>query len=452
MIVCVAVGGESPGPAPPVSPAVSELRLVLLGGSTAGKRAAGNTILGTEEFGRQASTHTLTHTSTETQHSESRQGEVAGRRVTVVETPDWFCSGLSEKDLRQDVGLCVRLSAPGPHAFLLVIPVEPSEGEERRMLEKMEDMFGEGCWGHTLILFTHAEGLRERSVEELLQTGSQELQQLVEKCGNRCHLLNVKDRPDDTKITQLLEKIEEMVSGNRERFYSSETYQEAEKQLREIERRIQKEREVEERKLREERERREELDKNVQESLKMMEGEIQQHEGEIRILNERTTELERKMKEERDEEKKREMERELKKEITQREEMERKLIRVREKRERERREMEERHREEMEEMRESYEREARAEAERNLMKIILPELQRNISITKEKMEGEFNRQMEEKNREIERMKLDVLQLQDRLRVERGRVGVRVQRAIVGVPAFISRNSSGWLVHYIISNI
>ncbi|KAG5282895.1 hypothetical protein AALO_G00035900 [Alosa alosa] len=165
----------------------------------------------------------LTHTSTETQHSESRQGEVAGRRVTVVDTPDWFCSGLSEKDMRQDVGLCVRLSAPGPHAFLLVIPVEPSEGEERRMLEKMEDIFGEGCWGHTLILFTHAEGLRERSVEELLQTGSQELQQLVEKCGNRCHLLNIKDRPDDTNITQLLEKIEEMVSGNRERIYSSET-------------------------------------------------------------------------------------------------------------------------------------------------------------------------------------------------------------------------------------
>ncbi|XP_041935076.1 GTPase IMAP family member 4-like [Alosa sapidissima] len=337
------MGGESPGPAPPVSPAVSELRLVLLGGSTAGKRAAGNTILGT---------HTLTHTSTESQHSESRQGEVAGRRVTVVDTPDWFCSELSEKDMRQDVGLCVRLSAPGPHAFLLVIPVEPSEGEERRMLEKMEDIFGEGCWGHTLILFTHAEGLRERSVEELLQTGSQELQQLVEKCGNRCHLLNIKDRPDDTKITQLLEKIEEMVSGNRERFYSSETYQEAERQLREIERRMQKEREVEERKLREERERREEHDKNVQESLKKMEGEIQQHETEIRTLSEKTTELERKMKEERDEEKKREIERELNKEIALREEMERK----------------------------------------------------NISISKEKMEAEFNRQMEEKEREIERMR------------------------------------------------
>ncbi|KAG5282898.1 hypothetical protein AALO_G00035940, partial [Alosa alosa] len=268
-------------PVPPVSPAVSELRLVLLGGSTAGKRAAGNTILGT---------HTLTHTSTETQHSESRQGEVAGRRVTMVDTPDWFCSGLSEKDMRQDVGLCVRLSAPGPHAFLLLIPVEPSEGEERRMLEKMEDIFGEGCWGHTLILFTHAEGLKERSVEELLQTGSQELQQLVEKCGNRCHLLNVKDRPDDTKITQLLEKIEEMVSRNREQFYSSETYQEAERQLREL--RMQSKQEVEERKLREERKKREELDKRIQESLRKMEGEIQQHEVEIKTINLRATELE----------------------------------------------------------------------------------------------------------------------------------------------------------------
>ncbi|XP_063056433.1 up-regulator of cell proliferation-like [Engraulis encrasicolus] len=65
------MGGESPGPG-----AMSELSLVLLGGSATGMRAAGNIILGAEEFGRQASTHT----STEGQHSESRQREMAGRR------------------------------------------------------------------------------------------------------------------------------------------------------------------------------------------------------------------------------------------------------------------------------------------------------------------------------------------------------------------------------------
>ncbi|XP_048095423.1 GTPase IMAP family member 4-like [Alosa alosa] len=219
---------ESPGPALPVSAAVSELRLVLLGGSTSGKRAAGDLILGTD-------------TSTETQHSEKRQEEVAGRRVTVVDTPDWFCSGLSEKDMRQDVGRCVRLSAPGPHAFLLVMPMKPSEGEEKRMRKKMEDIFREGCWGHTLILFTHTGRLSEKRVEELLQTGSKELRQLVEKCENRYHLLNIKDRPDDTEITQLLEKIDKMVSGNRKKFYSSETYEDAERQRTDIERRIEKE-------------------------------------------------------------------------------------------------------------------------------------------------------------------------------------------------------------------
>ncbi|XP_062391361.1 trichohyalin-like [Sardina pilchardus] len=381
------VGGESPGPAPPVSPAVSDLRLVLLGGSAAGKRAAGNTILGT---------HTLTHTSTETQHSESRQGEVAGRRVTVVDTPDWFCSGLSEKDMRQDVGLCVRLSSPGPHAFLLVIPAELSEGEERKMLEKMEDIFGEGCWEHTLILFTHADGLRERSVEELLQTGSQELQQLVEKCGNRCHLLNIKDTPEETQITQLLEKIEDMVSGNRERFYSSETYQEAEKQLREIKRRIQKERKVDEWKYTEERERKVELTKMVQKFLKKMDKEIQRHKREIRRVHDKQTELEKKIKEANYEKQRGMMECELQREIALKEKMETDLNEMKEKKEKELREMEE--------MRESFEREARAEAERNLMNIIFFELQRKISFNKEKMETEFNRKMEEKKRELDEIK------------------------------------------------
>ncbi|XP_062309755.1 calponin homology domain-containing protein DDB_G0272472-like isoform X2 [Osmerus eperlanus] len=387
------MGGESSSPDPPVSPSVSELRLVLLGRTGAGRRAAGNTILGREEFRAQDSPSAVT------QRSRRREGDVCGRRLVLVDTPDWFCPGLSLEEMRQDVGLCVRLSAPGPHAFLLVVPVEPSEGEERGAMERMEDMFGEGCWGHTVILFTHDDSLREQSMEEFLQTGSQDLQQLVEKCGNRYHVLNIKDRAHGTQVPELLHQVEEMVAGNRESFYSSQTYQEAEAQVREMEGKIQRERE--EKIQREETERKEKFETELQNSLKKIEGVIQEHEGDIRTLSHRTSELERQVKEERDEEKKRELERELKRETDRREEMERKLERFREKRENERREREERHRQEMEEFRENYEGEARVEAERNLMKVVLPELQRSIMISHTKMQRDFSRQMQEKNRDME---------------------------------------------------
>ncbi|XP_062331379.1 GTPase IMAP family member 6-like [Osmerus eperlanus] len=195
---------------------VSELRVVLLGRTGAGRKAAGNLLLGREECEAQDSPAEVTH-------SGRRERDVCGRRLVLVDTPDWFCPDLSLEERRRDVGRCVRLSAPGPHAFLLVVPVEPPEGEERRAVEVMEEMFGEGCWGHSIILFTHAGSLREQKMD----ARSQNMQMLIEKCMNSYCILNIEDRTRGTQVSKLLNQIEEIVAGNRESFYSSQMYQEA---------------------------------------------------------------------------------------------------------------------------------------------------------------------------------------------------------------------------------
>ncbi|KAI4899962.1 hypothetical protein NFI96_007759 [Prochilodus magdalenae] len=278
----------------------------------------------------------------------------------------------------------------------------------------MEEIFGERCWRNTMILFTVTDEVQEKNIEEFLPVRKPEIQRLVEKCGNRFHCLNIKECGDGSQTSELLEKIEKMVEGNREEFYSSEIYLVTESQIREIERRIKRERE--EMKEREERETREKMERCVEETFMNFTESAAHFHTKLNQHEERITKLEEMLKEERDEKRKVELEREVEREIQQRNEVQLELERLKEETEKDRRKMEERHRQEMEEIRETYEGEARMEAERNFMKILLPELQQRLLVLMSKMQEKFSRQMEEKfSRQMEEkdMELETLRLRVR---------------------------------------
>ncbi|XP_058239783.1 GTPase IMAP family member 9-like [Hemibagrus wyckioides] len=183
---------------------LSEVRIVLLGCRGAGKSSAGNTILGREEFDLRGSAQCV-----------MRQGEVAGRKITVVEAPGWQ-RDKAVQSLKQEIELSVSMCPPGPHAVLLVMRLDFEFTEkEREELVRYVDLLGSTVWSHTIVLFTFGDSLGDTTIERHIESEGQALQRLVEKCGNRYHVFNNKKRDDDSQVTEMLEKIEEMVAENK---------------------------------------------------------------------------------------------------------------------------------------------------------------------------------------------------------------------------------------------
>ncbi|XP_076123316.1 uncharacterized protein LOC143103419 [Alosa pseudoharengus] len=187
-----------------------ELRIVLLGFKDAGKSSSGNTILGREEFqpGQRSAV------------CVKRQGEVAGRQVTVVEAPGWNGHSVNSPEMvRKEILLSQRLCDQGPQCFCLVIRVDFAFTEKHKAsVQKHIFLLSEKVWCHTMVLFTHGDWLGDTTIEQYIES-EEALQTLVEKCGNRYHVLNNHNRDDDMQVTQLLEKIEEMVAMNKSSYF-----------------------------------------------------------------------------------------------------------------------------------------------------------------------------------------------------------------------------------------
>ncbi|XP_052392094.1 GTPase IMAP family member 4-like [Carassius gibelio] len=188
-----------------------ELRIVLLGVCGARKSSTANGILGREAF-----------KESRTRESEKQTGRVEDRNISIIDTPGFFNTHLTEEEMKSQMMKSLYLSDPGPHVFLLVINLETFEEDERNVVEEILENFGAQALKFTVVLFIGREQMSKRDLTAF--TFSQKFQELVRHCRSKYHVINSKNEMNQSHIAELLEKIDEIIKQNNDHHYDNEIY------------------------------------------------------------------------------------------------------------------------------------------------------------------------------------------------------------------------------------
>uniref|UniRef100_UPI0037E7A5B0 GTPase IMAP family member 8-like n=1 Tax=Semicossyphus pulcher TaxID=241346 RepID=UPI0037E7A5B0 len=195
---------------PKSGPNKAALNLLLCGRRGAGKTSAAEAILG------QTDVHSVSSSSECVKH----QGEVCGRWLSLVELPALY--GKPQEAVMEESLRCISLCDPeGVHAFILVLPVGPLTDEDKGELKTLQNTFSSRVNDFTMIVFTVESDPTAPAVVNFVNE-SKDIQELLQSCGGRSLVLNIKDKQ---QIPELLDEVERMrLYEDKPISYTTETF------------------------------------------------------------------------------------------------------------------------------------------------------------------------------------------------------------------------------------
>lgn len=143
-----------------------------------------------------------------TRQNEVRSGVSEGQPLKVVETPRWYWKGEHiDISVKRETEKALGLVAPGPHAFLILVPVGQFTEMEGRIPAELECIFGKGALEHSIVLLTCGDYLIGRDHERYMRLDEPGLSAMVNDCGGRWHVINNRKPDDRQQVISLLEKV-----------------------------------------------------------------------------------------------------------------------------------------------------------------------------------------------------------------------------------------------------